>query len=157
MKCEPTLLGELTVLEPMLGIWDEIVQYQPAILTPDGQTATSLTTKSSELAGRFLYMSGKWQPPGTDFLNVITYDSNAKEFRMWYFDSTGAFSPAPMCGQWNPQTQILTWRSLDEQGNDSVGTHSIVSMDRNEWTMVTKTSGGDLLMSAHGVLNRRSV
>lgn len=60
------MIDELRVLEPMIGIWDEEVEYKPAAWTPNGEKAASVTTKRMNLAERYIFYSGVWQPKNTE-------------------------------------------------------------------------------------------
>lgn len=156
MDASQGLVGEMQELSPMIGVWDETVQNADAPFTPGGQTLTSLTTTTVELGGRYIFESGRWDPPGTDFLSLITYDPAAKEYLSWYFDASGVSTASPRRGQFDPGTQTLTWTSTDAAGNRSVGTNTFVDDDHNEWTMTTRNPAGDVVFDAHGTLVRRA-
>jgi hypothetical protein len=149
------MIEELSVLQQMIGIWDEVVQYRPSEWMPSGDQATSTTTKRMVLAGHYILFSGVWQPKNSEFMNLVTYDSNALEYRSWYFDSAGAFSNSPMRGQWEPRTRVITWHSTDSTGNETIGTNTIIDDDHNEWTTVSKDPAGKVLLDAYGELKRR--
>src|SRR5207253_2689959 len=61
-------MPELTVLEQMVGTWDEVVTHKPAEWTPQGGTQKAVTKKGWALGGRFLRMEGTWQPEKTEFV-----------------------------------------------------------------------------------------
>lgn len=155
MEAEQGLVDELQQLAPMIGTWDETVENKDAAFTPGGQVLTSVTTTRAELGGRYIFERGRWNPPGTDFLNLITYDSTAKEYLSWYFDASGVSTISPRRGRYDPKTRTLTWTSTDAAGNRSDGTNTLIDDDHNEWTMVTRNPAGEVVFDAHGRLVRR--
>lgn len=146
---------ELRVLEPMIGAWDEVVTYKPAEWTPKADRQASVTKKTWTLGGKFLRMEGAWNPAKTEFASLLTYDANSKEYRHWYFDSTGSFLRGTPHGKWDDRTRTMTWTSTDEDGNKSVGKTKIIDNDTHEWTVVITSPNGKLMLDLYAKNTRR--
>src|SRR5438552_10703591 len=111
---EPKPMPELKALEQMVGTFDELVTQKPAEWTPQGGTQKAVSKKTWALGGKFIRMEGTWQPDKIEFASYLTYDSETKEYRHWYFDSGGSFPRATAHGIWDERTRTITWTSTDE-------------------------------------------
>jgi hypothetical protein len=151
----PTPSAELRVLEDMLGTWDEVMTNKPTEWKPKTETATAVTKRTWSLGGKFIRGDGAWQPARNEFLHLMSYDPDAKAYRSWYFDSSGAMPGGMTRGTWDAKTKTLSWTGTDEAGNKTVGTHKIVDKDHTEWTMVVTASDGKVLLDFTGKCARR--
>ena len=77
---------ELQALDRYAGSWEETSLAKPALWTPERSTATTTTTRRWILNGQMIENKGAWLPGKNEFLHLMTYDSNRKEYRQWYFD-----------------------------------------------------------------------
>lgn len=151
----PKPSAELRSLEDMIGAWDEVMTNKPTDWTPKAETATAVTKRTWSLGGKFLRGDGAWQPAKTEFLHLMSYDPDAKVYRSWYFDASGAMPRGSMTGTWDAKSKTLTWTGADEAGNKTVGTHKIIDKDHTEWTMVVKTRDGKVVLDFTGKCKRR--
>ena len=71
--------------------------------------ACRFTTKCEWiLGGRVVQGKAKWSTSDIDGLVLMTYDAENKEYRQWYFDSTGAIPREEDSGKWDEATKTFT-------------------------------------------------
>ena len=58
-------------------------------------------------------------------------------------------------GKWDDKTRTMTWTSTDEDGNKSVGKTKIIDNNTHEWTVVTTSSNGKLMLDLYAKNTRR--
>jgi hypothetical protein len=146
---------ELRVLEDMIGNWDEVMTNKPTEWLPKAERSESVTNKSWSLGGRFIRMEGIWKPAKTEFLSLLSYDPATREYRTWYFDSSGGQPRGSVRGTWNAKTRTLSWTGTDEDGNKTVGKSRIIDRDTHEWTVVTTNPNGKVVLDIVGKNTRR--
>ena len=151
----PKPSAELRVLEDMIGTWDEVMTNKPTELAPNAEKSTAVTKRVWALGGKFIRGDGAWQPAKTEFLHLMSYDSDAKAYRSWYFDASGNMPRASTVGTWDAKSTTLTWSETDEAGNKTAGTHKIIDKDHTEWTMVITNKDGKVVLDFSGKCTRR--
>jgi hypothetical protein len=145
---------EMQVLEDMIGTWDEEMTNKETEWTPKVEKSKALTKRTWALGGKFMRGEGAWQPAKNDFLHVLSYDPVAKGYRSWYFDSAGTMPRTAVTAAWDEKTRTLTWQDTDDARNKIVGTHKIIDKDHTQWTLVTTSPEGKILLDLTGKCRR---
>jgi len=85
----------------------------------------------------------------------MAYDVQEKAYRLWVFDSRGNFPRGPATGQWNEESETMTFAM--DFGNGVTGTMKLhfVSKDANRWTLVAKDQDGKVLLDMEGKTTRK--
>jgi hypothetical protein len=142
-------------LAEMAGTWDDTITNKPSVWLPEAATQTAVTTKTLTLGGRVVRSEGTIAPADVQFLALLAYDPQAKEFRNWYFDAAGTFPRGTTKGTWDDRTKTITWAGTDEDGNKSAGTTRVVDKDTHEWTLTVTDPAGKVLLDMRGKNARR--
>jgi hypothetical protein len=120
--------AELQVLDRYVGSWEENSVAKPALWTPEGAISTTTTTRRWILNGQMIENKGAWTPGNIEFLHLMTYDSNQKEYRQWYFDK-GNLVPQTSQGKWDAATQTFTFLGTLGDGIQSTSQQRFVDKD----------------------------
>lgn len=129
---------ELQALDYFVGEWSEQAVMKKAEWTPKETTSTATGKRQWILGKRVIENRGVWQPGNIEFLHLQTYDPDRKEYRTWYFDSSGALPKGEESGQWNAKTKTFTFKGVPGPGLTSHFTGRIVDDDHWEWTYLIK-------------------
>lgn len=151
----PAPADELRVLEDMIGTWDEVVTVKATEWTPNAHTRTSVTKRFWSLDGKFMRSDGTWQPAKVEFLYLIAYDTAARVYRCWYFDSSGEMPREPITGTWDDKSRTVTWTVTDAAGNQTVSKHKLIDKDRHDWTMVVTNRDRKVVLEFSAKCTRR--
>jgi hypothetical protein len=70
-----------------VGTWEETAINKPALWTPERTTSTTTTTtRQWILNGTMIENKGAWLTGKNEFLHLMTYDPQRKEYHQWYYD-----------------------------------------------------------------------
>lgn len=105
--------AELTILERMIGTWDEVSIQKPAVWAPEGGRVTAKVTRQWILDGRVL-MDTSIHSDGTESINLRGFDPQSKAYRSWWFNSEGQRNTAT--GSWNEKSETISWVSKLDDG-----------------------------------------
>src|SRR5262249_10177624 len=95
------------ILAQRLGEWDVETKINKAAWSPKALSFKSRESVKLVLGGQFIQVTSK-NPDGKETSRVLaTYDTAAKVFRYWYFDTTGNNSTGT--GTWDEKTKTITW------------------------------------------------
>jgi hypothetical protein len=147
---KPKPADELRILEDMIGEWDEEMTNKRA-----GDTTKSVTKKTWALGGKFIRMDGAWNPGKNEFHSLLAFDPMTKNYRTWYFDSSGTMPRNPMTGEWDAKARKMSWKAVDEGGITTVGVTTVVDKDNHHWTVKVTDKDGGILAELEGVNKRR--
>ena len=86
--------------------------------------------------------------------SMITYDTDAKLYRMWMFSSTGEITPSE--GKWDEATRTLTTNSRDAKGQTTKWTSVFSAEGVETWGFVTKDKDGNVVVEVKGKSTARS-
>jgi len=147
---EPFDLGQL---RGQVGTWDAEMTVKPAAWTREGAHLKFVQTFRPVLQGRFVqstYDAGDYQ-----FMSMATYDSKEKVYRLWMYDSMGAFPKGDTLGKGDAESRTIVWRN--EQGDGVVSTSKwhFIDDDHFEWSAVVKDKEGKTCLDLEGKGSRR--
>jgi len=151
----PKKSAELKVLDRFVGTWEETVVSKPALWTPERTTSTILGTRKWILNGHMIENKGVWSPENKQFLHLMTYDPQSKQYRQWYFDKDG-LAPQEYSGQWDEATQTLTFTGTLADGIPSISKQKFLDKDTFTWTLVGKDRTGKIVLDVEGKCVRKS-
>ena len=142
--------AELRVLDKYIGTWDVVAG------SPEDPAAQGTYTAKWVLDGRFVHTTGTLETAdgSNDFklISLMTYDPNAKKYRVWNFMSNGLTSEAE--ATWDANTQTMT--RVTRYGEVTQTAESDFSQDGVEkWTMVAADSDQNVVSEMKGTNKRR--
>jgi hypothetical protein len=146
--------AELQVLDRYVGTWEETVIAKPALWTPERTTSTTTTTRQWILNGTMIENKGAWLPGKNEFLHLMTYDPQRKEYRQWYFDKDNLV-PQVYRGKWDEATQTFTFTGTLADGIRSTSQQKFVDKDTFTWTLVAKDRTGKVVLDMDGKCVRK--
>jgi hypothetical protein len=149
---------ELKPLQWFIGSWEQQVVSKPAAWTPE-ETTMTLTSKGEWiLNGRVLQAKAEWSPSRTkEALVLMTYDTEKKEYRQWYFDSDGGMPRGENRGHWDEASKTFTWKGTLPHGLTSTQVHRFTDNDTHRWTLVFKDRNGDVWFDLEAKVKRKAV
>ena len=139
---------ELQVLDRYVGTWDEIVEFKPAVWTPEKSTSSTTTTRKWILNGTMIENKGAWTPQA-EFLHLMTFDKSKNEYRQWYYDKDNLV-PQESHGKWDAATQTFTFTGTLGDGIRTSSQQRFVDKDHLTWTMIAKDSDGKVVLDMEG-------
>lgn len=146
--------AELQVLDRYVGFWEETSVVKPALWTPERATATTATTRRWILNGQMIENKGAWTPGNNEFLHLMTYDPNQKEYRQWYYDKDNLV-PQAYQGKWDATTQTFTFMGTLGDGIQSTSQQHFVDKNTFTWTLVAKDRTGKVVLDMEGKCVRK--
>jgi hypothetical protein len=133
------LPAELKVLDRMIGTWDVVSIRKPTIWSPNGDRTTGTITREWILNGRFV-MGSSVNSDGSEGIALFGFDSGAKAYRNWLFNSLGHQYAAQ--GQWTEKTQTFSMTATREDGKTTTTSIRIDGGNREIWnTKITDAAG----------------
>lgn len=146
--------AELQVLDRYVGSWEETNILKPAVWTPERAILTTTTTRRWILNEQMIENKGEWTPGNTEFLHLMTYDPDQKEYRQWYF-AKGNVVPHTYRGKWDAATETFTFTGTVGDGIQSSGQQHFVNKDTFTWTLVAKDRAGKVVLDMEGKCVRK--
>lgn len=144
----------LKVLEYSVGTWHEEAVSKVAEWTPKEVRLATVSHKRLILGGRVLEGKGVWKPANDEFLHLITYDTEKKEYRNWYFDSNGTMPRGEDRGKWDETTKTMTWKGNPGPGLISEGSLRHIDNNNLEWTFVVRDGEGKVYLNMQAKAKR---
>lgn len=140
---------EQNVLNRFLGTWRTEYTLQKAEWTPVEKTGAADLTYSRVLGDQFVQEDGKDADESTA-LRMLTYDAEKKDYRTWFFSSSGQANEAK--GQWDPKTNTLTWTDVTvaPNGISSTAHHRFLNDDVFEWDVEVREKTGRIVFQLTG-------
>ena len=83
----------------------------------------------------------------------MTYDPNAKAYRTCYIDESNT---TPILGNWDENTQTMSWNGTDAYNNRLAGTHHFIDKDTVEWALVFTNPDGQVVVELSTKQTRRN-
>jgi hypothetical protein len=93
-------------------------------------------------------------PCKNEFLHLMTYDPQRKEYRQWYYDKDNLV-PQVYRGKWDEATQTFTFTGTLADGIRSTGQQKFVDKDSFTWTLVAKDGTGKVVLDMEGKCVRK--
>ena len=97
---------------------------------------------------------GTWSPVNIDFLHLMNYDPNKKEYQQWYFAKDSAV-PQIYRGTWNEKKQAFTFSGVLAEGVRSTSQQRFIDKDTFVWTLVAKDASGKVVLDMEGKCVRK--
>ena len=98
-------------LEPLnrrIGTWANTTYQKQAAWTPEERTTTGEETIKWILDKKFIQIDVT-NADDTKGRSLITYDSEAKVYRSWFFGNQNEFPRGDSIGRWDPKTDRRDW------------------------------------------------
>lgn len=124
---KPAFMGppppeELKILAPLVGQWKTESTAKPSLAHKDGLTSKGEHTWQWIHNGHFLRLEGSSVSKAGrfEYSEIIGYNRNTKKFRRFVFSTDGI--AAETIGEWDPETQTMTWTAVGlPEGWSAVG------------------------------------
>ena len=146
--------AELQILDRYVGSWEETAIAKPALWTPERTTSTTTTTRRWILNGTMIENKGAWLPGKNEFLHLMTYDPQRKEYRQWYFNKHALKSPAYQ-GKWDEAAQTFTFTQTSANGVQYTNKQKWLDKNTWQWTLVAKDRTGKVVLDFEGKCVRK--
>ena len=131
---------ELAVLNRMVGDWDSITIQKPAEWTPEGGRSTAKIKREWILNGRFV-LDRPAHSNGQEGLTLFGFDPKQKAYRVWQFNSEGAFPLNPSKGGWSESQQTLSYVTELDGGKILNASVHFPSQNREDWKIKVTAAG----------------
>ena len=95
-----------------------------------------------------------WSADKDESLHLMTYDSQRKEYRQWYFDKNN-LGPQGYRGNWDEATQTFTFTGTLADGIRSTGQPKFSAQASFPWTFVAKNRTGKVVLDMEGKCVRK--
>lgn len=152
IEARDDLPTELKVLDRMVGTWDAVHIMKPAVWTPNGDRTTSTITRKWILDGRVLLDTSK-HSTGEEGMSLLSFDSQRKAYRTWWFNSEGHRGPSQ--GQWNENTQTLTYVGEPQDGKTTRSSVRVADPDHEVVEVKVTDADGKVYFDMDIILTRR--
>ena len=144
---------DLKQLKDQIGTWDAEMTVRPAASTPEGAHLKFVQVVRPILQGRFIQST--YNADDYQFLSLATYDSKEDVYRLWMYDSMGAFPKGDNIGKGNPKARTIDWKNSQGDGTVAVSKWHQIDDDHFRWNTVVKDKGGKVLLDLEGKWTRR--
>ncbi|MDA1018095.1 MAG: protein kinase, partial [Planctomycetota bacterium] len=131
---------ELAVLNRMVGDWDSIAIQKPAEWTPEGDRSTAKIQREWILNGRFV-MDRPAHSNGQEGLTLFGFDPKQKAYRVWQFNSEGAFPLSLSKGSWNESQKTLSYVAELDGGKILNASVHFAGQNREDWKIKVTAAG----------------
>ena len=125
---------EMKVLQKLLGTWK--VEQTTSVPKETG-SITHVVKRELVLGNRFVQETGGFDDGEPDYTAMLTYDSQRKTYRNWFFHDSGFYWEAS--GAWDETSQTLTFT----YGLPGGGKGMLTFRFRDETTLVFSMIGRD--------------
>jgi hypothetical protein len=143
--------------EPMnrrIGTWVVKNHQKKAAWTPAARTDTGVETVKWVLDKKFIqgdviYADGRkahW---------LMNYDSQAKVYRSWHFDSQYVFPRGNTVGRWDAKAKRMDWKMDLGNGVHGKMTFKDLDKDTSQWSLIAHDASGKLMFDGGGKLTRK--
>jgi serine/threonine protein kinase len=146
---------ELAVLNRMVGDWDSITIQKPAEWTPDGGRSTAKIKREWILNGRFV-LARETHSNGQEGLTLFGFDPKQKAYRVWQFNSEGAFPLNPSKGGWSESQQTLSYVAELDGGKILDTSVHFASQNREDWKIKVTAGAGKVHLDMDVSATRRA-
>ncbi len=153
-KAQTPKSPELKVLDRMVGSWRvDVVSWQGQ--RDDEEQSTGAVIAKWSLQGQYIELRVTDSDGKEELLELITYDSDAGVYKMWFF---GSNSPRPhsLTWRWNESKKTLTSVKEDmANGITMQMTVRFIGDDRAEYTGTGKDASGNVVFETKGNMFRK--
>jgi hypothetical protein len=135
---------EMKVLEKLVGTWK--VEHVGKV--PAAAPFSCIIKARPVLGGRFVEQTGDVAPEEPNQIGMYTYDSNRRNYRYWFFHSSGFFVDST--GTWNDSSQTLTFTNKPFEGATGIITVHFLDETTYDWSIINKDAGGKVVFHMEG-------
>ena len=125
---------ELKRLDQFVGTWKTEYRLPKAEWTPEEKTGSATMIFTREPDGQTVRERSK-HADGTENTFLMLFDANPKQYRAWWFSSTGQFNNST--GQWDEAAKAFTWKVNEPIGFTSTAQHRFVG-EKLDWTVLVE-------------------
>lgn len=133
-------------LDRFLGTWKTEYRLLKAEWTPEEKSGSATMVFTRELGGQMVRERTK-HADGTENTFLTMFDPQQKQYRAWWFSSTGQFNNST--GAWDDAAKAFTWKSNEPVGFTSTAQHRFVGEKLN-WTVLVENSEKIAMYRAEG-------
>ena len=126
--------AELKQLDRFVGTWKTEYRLPKAEWTPEEKTGSATMVFTRELGGQMVRERSK-HADGTENTFLMLFDANQKQYRAWWFSSTGQFNNST--GQWDEVAKAFTWKVNEPIEFTSTAQHRFVG-EKLDWTVLVE-------------------
>ncbi len=142
--------AEQKPLDRFLGAWHTDYRLPKAEWTPEEKTGSGEMVFTRELGGQMVRERTR-HSDGTENTFLMLFDSDRKQYRAWWFSSTGQFNDST--GQWDEAAKAFTWKQTDAKGLASMAQHRFVN-DKLDWTVLVENPQKVAMFRMEGMSKR---
>jgi hypothetical protein len=147
-SADPPLNGaEQKVLDKEVGKWRNSYKCLRAEWTPQETTGTDEVTAIRVLGGRFVQEISEHSDK-TSSMRILTYDSQKKCYRGWWFSSGG--QTTEHTGKWDNESKTMTWSSVGEPAFQTTVSNRFLDDNHSTWDVTVKNPAGKTLFRMEG-------
>jgi hypothetical protein len=140
-----TLPPEMKPLEGMVGTWN--VEQENKV--PEQTRVTYVLKGQSILDGRFIQQTGASQDAAKPMqMGMYTYDASKKNYRYWFFMSSGFFTD--FTGSWDEGNQTFTFTNRSPGGREATIATRFLDETTFVFSMINKAAGGEIVYQMEG-------
>jgi hypothetical protein len=138
---------EMKALEGLLGTWEVLTVSKVAKWTPEETRSTTICKREPILGGRYFRESAFDQQGKLLATGMLTYDTNKRIYRFWYFHPEGVNENA---GTWDGSSRTLSLQIVRGEGVTGVLTLQLRDETTIEWKSTMKDVSGEVCVRMEG-------
>jgi hypothetical protein len=123
---------EQKVLDRWLGTWSVSSTLHKSAWTPEERSLTAKLTSSRAVGGRFVEQQVE-NSDATSALKMLGYDTERRQYRGWWFSSTGQATES--AGVWDERTRTMAWTAATPANTTTTVTEHFVDDETLEWNV----------------------
>jgi hypothetical protein len=135
----------MEALERLVGTW----KVETIDKIPEETRSTSIVRFEPVLGGRFVQQTGGFDDSGTPTqMGMYTYDSDRKNYRYWFFMSSGFYWEAT--GTWDESDEAFVFTYKPAGGGKGTITIRFLDETTYVWSLIFKDAGGEITHHLEG-------
>ena len=135
---------EMKVLHRLLGTW----KVEQMTSVPETGSVTHIVKRELVLGGRFVREIGGFDDGEPDYTAMLTYDSQRKTYRNWFFHDSGFYWEAS--GTWDETSQTLTFTYGLPGNGKGILTFRFMDETTLTFSMIGKDPRGEVVYRSEG-------
>ena len=151
-----TVVADDDPLEPLnrrIGTWVHKNYHKKAPWTPEAKTISGEETVKWVLNKKYI-QGDVIHDDGTKAHWLVTYDSEAKVYRSWFFH-TQHFPRGETVGRWDAKAERMDWKMDLGNGLRAEMSFKRSGKDKIVWTMTIRDASGKLMFDGGGTQTRK--
>ncbi len=146
--------GSLEPLSRRVGRWVNERYEKKAEWTPKERTTTGEQNFKLVLDKNFI-QGDLINKDGSKGHSLMTYDTDAKVYRWWFFGNKREFIKGGAVGRWDPKTERMDWKWEYGDGLRGKMTWQFTGKDKMEWELTILDGSGKLMLHNGGTQTRK--